>query len=699
MDPALLQAASVMWAALSAIAVVALGIFALTGGRSRAPGSLAFGGFAIVWGVHVLAGRWMAYADLADAPRAHLTYLALLLPLPYLVLNFARAHSSRAAGTAWRVASAVAIGAALLAAGLLLFAPSLLYEGARPLNGTAFPRWGPLFAPLVMFPFFGALGVALLALDGARRAAATARAAQGAALLAAGIGLFTAFAAGNNAAFYGADALTYGVHGLARAYVGLFLALGLASIYVGARAVHDARRAPSPRLRAFAVWVAVATLVPLSWGFVEGLLAYAVFTRLDTAGLWRLGSVALLAFALARSRMPDLAPRSRQSAATIVGIAAAATTGGLGVGFLLLVAPPSPFTFLAAVALPLATLSPSVQLARRALRVPAAPDLTDATLARRVETYRAALEGSLARGSLDEDVAFLEALRARLGLTPDVHAALLCIARASVLAPPDASHPGYERLRLLGEGAHGRAWLARRRADDELVVIKEPREHTPAARATNHQQARLAQRVRHPHLVHTHGVVDTAHGSFLVMDHVPGGSLADLLAKGPLPSQTASRLALEVLSGLAALHEAGVVHGDIKPANVLLDEGARARIADFGLARPHDPHATLTMTGPRGTLSAMAPEQLEGATATPATDVYAMGALLYRLLTGEHYVAFDGVDEARAHALVRDAPARLPHPRVPPSIERVIRRALAKRPEERYPDAAAMRAALEGSDL
>ena len=696
MDAAVLQAASVAWAAISALAVLLLGVVTLAAGRARPPGTLALGAFAVLWGAHVLAGRWMAYATPEAAPVAHLTYLAFLLPLPYLLLEFARAYAKDAAASRlWRAGSLACLLLALGAATALLAAPDLVYEGPTRFEGRVFPDWGPLYGPLAIAPFFAVLGVTLVALDRTRRASATPRASLHHALLAGGLGAFTAFSAGNNLVFSVADPLVLGTPPLADGYLPLFLALTAVTLAVGARAAAEALRAPSTKARRPALLVAAATLGPLAWGLVEGVLAYTVLPRFSTVGLWRLLGVALLAYALARSRMPDLAPRSRRTAATALGIAGAATTGGVATGVFLLVAPGTPLALLAALVTPLATLTPTVQLAQRALHVDPAQGAADATLARRVETYRAALEASLARGSLAEDEAFLRGLRERLAIAPDAHEALLCVARESVLPAPDATHPGYELLRLLGEGAHGRAWLARRRADDDLVVLKEPVERTEPAREALLRQARLAQRVRHARLVRLHHVAESARGPFLVMDHLPGGSLADRLAEGPLPPAEAVRATMDVLEGLDALHRAGLTHGDVKPSNVLLDLDGRACLGDFGLMRAEDPEVTRTALGAQGSLAAMAPEQLDGAPATRGTDVYAAGALLYRLLTGEHYVAFAGLDETRARGLVRESPPRLPHPLVPPGLEPVLRRALAKHAGERYASAAAMRADLE----
>lgn len=696
MDPAILEAATAAWAAMSALAVLLLGIVAFGGGQARPPGSVAFGCFAIVWALQVLAAQSMSYAPAAYQTQVHLAYLAFLLPLPYFLVEFVRSFVPRSgARLAWAAASAATVVGALAVVAALILDPALVYRGAAESFGRVWPLWGPLLVPLVMLPYFGALALAVAALDRARRASTTARTATGHALMAAGLGVFVAFSAGNNLAFYAADAVSLDHLPFNDPYLALFAGLTGLVAWLGVRAARDAAAAPSAKLRRPALLVAFALLVPLSFGVVEGLAAYAWLPRFNSIGLWRLAGVAMIAYGLARARLPALAPRSRHAIATAAGVGAAASLGGLSVGILMLLAPGAPLLLLTATAVPLAALSPSVRLARRALRVRPLTEHQTATLGGRIETYRAALESALARGSLADDDSFLSALREELGISDDVHAALLCIARESILPPPDASHPGYERLRLLGEGAHGRAWLARRHADDELVVLKEPRDQDEEARAALVRQAKLAQRVRHPRLVRIQRIVESPRGIFLVMDHVAGGSLAQSLERSALDAGAAVRLTLDVLEGLEALHEAKITHGDVKPANVLLDAEGRALLADFGLARSHDVQATVTFLGAQGTLAAMAPEQLLGAPSSPSTDLYATGALLFRLLTGEHYLAFSGLDEARARSLVADAPPRLPHPRVPPAIETVLRRALAKDAGQRFASAREMREALE----
>lgn len=695
MDPAFLVAATAAWVIVSALAIVVLGILSFLGSASRPPGTVAFGGFATLWGLHVVAGQWMSFVPEALAHRAHLAYLALLIPLPYLVVEFTAAYTRASGSTAaWRGLRALAGCIAGLATILLLFAPDLLYQGAYAIGSEVYPRWGPLYAPLTIGPFFAALTLALVTLDRARREAPTARTAARHALIAGGLATFTAFSLANNLAFYAIDLLS-GQYVPQPVYVLLFGVLALVVLATGLRAYHAARHLPSRGARRAALLVAAAILVPSAWGTIEGIVAVLWLPRLNTVGLWRLVGVGLLAYGLARWRSPDLPAATRRGAATAAGAAGATVLGGLGAGALFLVLPSPPLVLFAALAIPVATLRPSVQMAHRALHVDTIKQDANEDLARRVDTYRAALESAFVRGALEEDESFLAGLREKLKLSADAHEALLCIARTSVLPPSDGSDPGYERLRLIGEGAQGRVWLARRRMDDDLVVLKEPALPDEDARRSLRRQARLAMGLRSPHLVRIEDLIETPRGPVLVLEYVPGGTLADRLREGPIPAPLALGLVADVLRGLDALHGHGVAHGDIKAANVLLDEAGRAKLADLGLARSYASEATTTLVGLEGTLSAMAPEQIDGAPPTPASDIYAAGALLHRLLTGEHYVDLRGVADHEARDRIRATLPPHPHRLVPPAAEAILTRALAKDPLQRFPTARSMRDAIE----
>ncbi|MFC9390255.1 protein kinase domain-containing protein [Streptomyces venezuelae] len=211
----------------------------------------------------------------------------------------------------------------------------------------------------------------------------------------------------------------------------------------------------------------------------------------------------------------------------------------------------------------------------------------------------------------------------------------------------------------------------------------------------------------HPHVVTVHdtGEEPRAEGSpvpYFVMELVSGPSLAqELRTRGTLPASQAAPLADQVLSALQASHGLGIVHRDIKPANVLLAPGGVAKVADFGIARALSLTALTGTHAAIGTPQYMAPEQMRG---TPALDgrcdLYAVGVLLFEMLTGRR--PFDGTDAfAVAYQHRHEPPPTLASFGFtgPPGLEAVVARALAKRPEDRYPDAQAMRTALRAALL
>lgn len=294
---------------------------------------------------------------------------------------------------------------------------------------------------------------------------------------------------------------------------------------------------------------------------------------------------------------------------------------------------------------------------------------------RRIEAYRAALEEAIAKDKLDEDEPFIADLRERFSITADEDRILRYYARQATIphreGDPDAA---YERLRVLGQGGAGRTWLARDRARDRLVVLKEPLEKwraEPAVLAAARRGARLAAKVDHPNVVDVERVLEDEGCPVLVMEHVTGGSLAGLLdEEGPLDADRTRRIGRDIARGLAAIHEAGIVHRDLSPANVLLHREGRAIVTDFGLARPTGAGATRLLDEDAGTEGYRAPEAARGSD-RPSVDVYGLAAVLYACLHGhpppaEHQApradVRDPLAEAIEHGLRAD-PDRRPDAR------------------------------------
>ena len=278
------------------------------------------------------------------------------------------------------------------------------------------------------------------------------------------------------------------------------------------------------------------------------------------------------------------------------------------------------------------------------------------------------------------------------------------------LQPGDALLGGqYRILRQLGRGGFGFVYLAQDTLLGEDVAIKEliPALVGDAAMLKRFlAEARATMRLTHEHIVRTHNVFSEGGNYYIVMEYLAGGSLeAWLEARGLLPVDEAVRVAAQIADGLGYAHQQGVVHCDLKPANILFTARGAAKIADFGIAHVSDQMLSRTwMTSAgfaAGTLPYMSPEQTGGVRDDPRVDVYALGAVLYRTLTGRPYLEFDQRETPAAQAEnVYRIQREMPKPpstfnrRVPGWLDQVVLRALAKQPDDRYPGADGLRAAL-----
>jgi ABC-type amino acid transport substrate-binding protein len=262
---------------------------------------------------------------------------------------------------------------------------------------------------------------------------------------------------------------------------------------------------------------------------------------------------------------------------------------------------------------------------------------------------------------------------------------------------PRPQIPGYELLAELGRGGMGVVYLARQVKLDRTVALKMilAGPHAgPAERARFVTEARATARMHHPHIVQIHEVGEADGLPYFVLEFVEGGSLAQKLDGTPQPPQAAARLVELLARAMAYAHERGIVHRDLKPGNVLLTTAGEPKITDFGLAKVIDLDRSLTVTGAvMGSPDYMAPEQARGATKTigPAADVYALGVILFELLTGR--LPFTA--ESPVALLRKVGSEQAPSPRalcaaVPKELEAVCLRCLEKDPARRYPSATAL---------
>ncbi len=245
----------------------------------------------------------------------------------------------------------------------------------------------------------------------------------------------------------------------------------------------------------------------------------------------------------------------------------------------------------------------------------------------------------------------------------------------------------YQLQDLLGSGAMGEVWRAEDRLLGRTVAVKLLRTDEAADAERFRLEARTAGRLNHPNVV---GVYDfgSHHGRlYLVMELVDGWSLAqERSLRGALDPQEAAALAAQVASGLAAAHRQGVIHRDVKPANVMLSAGRTAKIADFGIARFADEAAAgLTATGKIiGTADYLAPERALGRPAHSASDVYSLGCVLYELLTGRPpFRGSTPLAVVQQHVDVPPAPPARLRPGIPQRLSDYVLLLLAKEPAHR----------------
>jgi eukaryotic-like serine/threonine-protein kinase len=258
----------------------------------------------------------------------------------------------------------------------------------------------------------------------------------------------------------------------------------------------------------------------------------------------------------------------------------------------------------------------------------------------------------------------------------------------------------YEILSPLGSGGMGEVYRARDTRLDRAVALKvlSPSSDTPGRLERFQREARAISRLSHPHICTLHDVGDQDGMTFIVMECLDGETLAERLEEGPLPLDQALRYGIQIAEALAAAHRHGVVHRDLKPGNVMLTRDG-VKLLDFGLAKLRQTDAAgrdaatesvhLTEEGTLlGTVAYMAPEQLEGEESDDRTDVFALGVVLYEMATGRR--PFSGRSRASLIAAILSSeppPLASVQPLAPPLLERVVRRCLAKDPEDRWQSA------------
>lgn len=258
----------------------------------------------------------------------------------------------------------------------------------------------------------------------------------------------------------------------------------------------------------------------------------------------------------------------------------------------------------------------------------------------------------------------------------------------------------YEVGDVIGKGGMGevrRAHDTRLGRDVAIKFLRPDLAAQPKIRQRFETEARAAGQLTHPNVVTVYDSGEDGGIPYIVMECLPGRSLKDEIAKGPLPASFAEAVAIDVLGGLEAAHAAGIVHRDVAPANILLTDDGRAKVADFGIAKAGEGLST-TMAGQViGTPAYLSPARLQGAPALPADDVYALGVVLYEAVTGQRL--FSGSTPIAVAQTVLNSPPpplREARPDLPVNLAAAIDGAMARDTATRLTTAADVRRVLEG---
>ena len=263
----------------------------------------------------------------------------------------------------------------------------------------------------------------------------------------------------------------------------------------------------------------------------------------------------------------------------------------------------------------------------------------------------------------------------------------------------------YQIQGVLGKGAMGLVYDGldpglNRRVAIKTILVKQLDEETARMYSQRFErEVRAVARLNHRNIVQVYDFGTEGDVAYIVMEYINGKELKDRFDAGErFDVKTTFRLMTELLEALDFAHDAGIIHRDIKPANIMVDAEGRAKLTDFGVARVTDPDGEAgeaTQTGAMvGTPAYMSPEQIQGQTIDHRTDIFSAGIIFYQFITGQK--PFEGNQWALAKKIVQDEPVRPSSiVQVPPEIDRVVARALAKEPDHRYQTAGAFAESLK----
>ena len=260
----------------------------------------------------------------------------------------------------------------------------------------------------------------------------------------------------------------------------------------------------------------------------------------------------------------------------------------------------------------------------------------------------------------------------------------------------------YDVIALIGEGGMGQVYRAtdtQLGRDVALKILPDAFAADPDRLARFQREAQVLASLNHPNIAQIHGIEKSDDTQALVLELVEGPTLADRIAKGPIPIDEALPIAKQIAEALEAAHEAGVIHRDLKPANIKVREDGTVKVLDFGLAKAldttpeGDPSQSPTLTAAAtqagvimGTAAYMSPEQARGKSVDRRSDIWAFGVVLYEMLTGTRAFRGEAVADCLAKIIERNPDYDALPPDVPPSIRQLVFRCLEKDQRERLRD-------------